>query len=100
MSRARTNWRRLQTIRGGLARYQAAFKALQAWDSPLASLAALACTTLLCFYPHAALACLLLSLMLHSLLMYRCLPAVASLAPSTTTCLCCSASPCCGLAGR
>ncbi|DBA67072.1 TPA: hypothetical protein ACH3X2_001401 [Trebouxia sp. C0005] len=71
MSRARTNWRRLQNIRGHVAKYQTAFRSVQRWEHPPASLAAISCTTLLCFYPHAVLACLLVYLMLHSLFMYR-----------------------------
>jgi len=74
MSRARTNWRRLQNIRGHVAKYQTAFHAVQRWDQPPASVAAISCTTLLCFYPHAVLACLLVYLMLHSLFMYRYCP--------------------------
>lgn len=74
MSRARTNWRRLQNIRGHVAKYQTAFHAVQCWDQPPASVAAISCTTLLCFYPHAVLACLLVYLMLHSLFMYRYCP--------------------------
>ena len=71
MSRARTNWQRLQNVRTHLGRYQAVFEALQRWDHPAASVAAIVCTTLLCFYPHAVLACLLLYMMLHSLIIYR-----------------------------
>lgn len=74
MSRARTNWRRLQNIRGHVAKYQTAFHSVQRWEHPPASLAAITCTTLLCFYPHAVLACLLVYLMLHSLFMYRYCP--------------------------
>jgi len=74
MSRARTNWRRLQNIRGHVAKYQTAFQSVQRWEHPPASVAAISCTTLLCFYPHAVLACLLVYLMLHSLFMYRYCP--------------------------
>lgn len=45
---------------------------MQRWEQPAASMAAITGTTLLCFYPHAVLACLLVYLMLHSLFMYRC----------------------------
>ncbi|DBB06469.1 TPA: Tricalbin-2 [Trebouxia sp. C0004] len=71
MSRARTNLRRLQNIRDHMAKYQTALHSLQRWERPPASLAAVTCTTLLCFYPHAVLACLLVYLMLHSLFTYR-----------------------------
>ena len=72
MSRARTNWQRLQNVRTHVARYQAGFESLQRWEHPVVSIAAIVGTTLLSFYPHAVLACLLLYTMLHSLLIYRC----------------------------
>lgn len=71
MARARTNWQRLQNLRAHLAKYSAGFEKLQSWQNPPASIAAIACTTLLSFYPHNMLACLLVYVMLHSLFMYR-----------------------------
>lgn len=83
MARARTNWQRLQNIRAHVAKYQAGFEKLQSWEHPPASLAAIACTSLLSFYPHNVLACLLVYLMIHSLLLYRYRPTW----PSNTACL-------------
>lgn len=74
MARARTNWQRLQNIRAHVAKYQAGFEKLQSWEQPPASLVAIACTTLLSFYPHNVLACLLVYVMIHSLFLYRCQP--------------------------
>lgn len=71
MARARTNWRRLQNVRTTLSKYSAAFDQLQSWRHPEQSIAAIACTTLLSFYPHIMLAIFFIYLMFHSLLHYR-----------------------------
>ena len=86
MARARTNWQRLQNLRAHLAKYSAALDKLQSWENPAASLAAIAGTTMLSFYPHNMLACLLVYIMLHSLFMYRCvvLPRPTSLLTAST----------------
>ena len=50
MSRARTNWQRLQNVRTHVARYQAGFESLQRWEHPVVSMAAIVGTTLLSFF--------------------------------------------------
>ena len=71
MARARTNWRRLQNVRATLSKYSAAYNRLQSWEHPEQSVAAIACTTLLSFYPNIMLALWFLYLMFRSLLHYR-----------------------------
>lgn len=90
MARARTNWQRLQNIRAHVAKYQAGYEKLQSWEHPPASLAAVACTTLLSFYPHNVLACLLVYVMIHSLFLYRCQP---HLLQHLFCMLCCKTQP-------
>lgn len=88
MARARTNWQRLQNIRAHVAKYQAGYEKLQSWEHPPASLAAIACTTLLSFYPHNVLACLLVYVMIHSLFLYRYQPHLLK-----QLCMLCSKTP-------
>lgn len=84
MARARTNWKRLQSARATLGKYSAAFDGLQSWEHPEQSLAAIACTTLLSFYPHVMLAAFFLFLMFRSLLHYRSAPLLVQALHSTT----------------
>jgi len=71
MARARTNWRRLQNIRAHVSKYTSVYGHIQTWDRPDHSVAAITCTTLLSFYPHAVLSCVFALIMLNTFLFHR-----------------------------